>query len=129
MLLTGLRRRAGDLLRSVVHYDESEFDIMYLRDDVAERYNEAEIGHVVEDLRWSSLGKDHQEKLYVHGRLRWTARVFDDAVEVHIPHDELSGTAVAFDHDALSELDSLIGSCLDNLLVVNDEQRSAGNHH
>lgn len=122
-LLSVPDRRAGDQLRSVVHYDEAGFDILFLRDDVAERYETAEIERVVEDLRLGSFGKAYQEKLYVHGRLRCNVRLFEQAVEMHFPHDNFSGTAVAFDFDALSKLDTLISSCLDNILLLNGQHQ------
>lgn len=56
-----LKDRVGDHLRSVLRYDEDGGEFLYLRDDVAEQYSEAEMKDVVRDVRLESVDKRHQE--------------------------------------------------------------------
>src|SRR6056297_1653070 len=92
-----LRERVGDHLRSVIYYDDDGGEVLYVRDDVADQYTDDDIDQVVRDVRLEAVEKPHQESLYEHGPLNCTVRSFDDAVEMHFPHDETSGTAVALD--------------------------------
>lgn len=115
-----LRDRLGDDLRSVFHYCHDECHIVYVRDDVVEAYAPGEISDVVEDARLEAVDKPRQEDLYVHGGLRCTVRLFEDAVELHFPHDETCGTAVALDRESLSLADGVVGECLELLVESPD---------
>jgi len=110
-LTKSLREYVGDDLRSVLRYDDDGAELVYVREDVADDYSATEVEQVVRDVRLEAVEKPHQEGLYEHGSLDCTVRCFDDAVEVHFPHDETSGTAVALDHDVLTDEDTLLGKC------------------
>lgn len=112
-LATHLREEAGSNLRSVVYFDGLEHEIVYVRDDVDDRYSEDDIASVVESLLAESVRREQLEDLYVHGDLNCTVQAFDDALELHFPHDDLSGTAIAFDPEAGSELNELIADILE----------------
>lgn len=107
-----LEKRAGAYLRSVIHYDEEDYSIVYSRDDVWENYSENEIESVVTELQMENLETAHQEGLYVHGGLNCSIRCFDNGVEMHFPHSEHAGAAVAMDPQTAEELYSFIGDCL-----------------
>ncbi|USZ68476.1 hypothetical protein NGM10_01750 [Halorussus salilacus] len=108
-----LQDYVGDHLRSVIFYDEDGAELLYVRDDVAEQYSEDEIGRVVDDVRLEAVEKPHQEDLYAHGRLNCTVRCFDDAVEMHFPRDETSGTAVALDGEVFAVHNTFVGKCME----------------
>ncbi|WP_135830386.1 DUF7522 family protein [Halorussus halobius] len=108
-----LRERVGDHLRSVVRYDEDGAELVYVRDDVAERYSTAATERVFQDVRLEGMGKPHQEGLYDHGSLNCTVRSFDDAVEMHFPHDETTGVAVSLDGEVFAINNTFIGECLE----------------
>jgi len=112
-LTKSLREYVGDGLRSVLRYDEDGEELVYVRDDVADDYSETEVDQVFRDVRLEAVEKPHQEDLYEHGSLDCTVRWFDDAVEVHFPHDETSGTAVALDHEVLTDEDTLLHKCIE----------------
>ena len=108
-----LRNRVGDHLRSVIYYDDDGGEVLYVRDDVADQYTDDDIDQVVRDVRLEAVEKPHQESLYEHGPLNCTVRSFEDAVEMHFPHDETSGTAVALDGEVFAIHNTFIGQCLD----------------
>ncbi|WP_435178668.1 DUF7522 family protein [Halorussus sp. AFM4] len=107
-----LRERVGDHLRSVLAYDDEGADLLYVRDDVADQYTDEEMARVADDVRLEAIDKPHQESLYEHGRLDATVRSFEDAVEMHFPHDETSGTAVALDGEVFAIHDTFLGQCM-----------------
>jgi len=108
-----LRERVGDHLRSVIYYDDDGGEVLYVREDVADQYTTDDIENVVRDVRLEAVEKPHQEDLYSHGPLNCTVRSFEDAVEMHFPHDETSGTAVALDGEVFAIHNTFIGQCLD----------------
>ncbi|MFC4551616.1 MULTISPECIES: DUF7522 family protein [Halorussus] len=114
-----LRNRVGDHLRSVLYYDESGGELLYIRDDVADRYSKTEVADVERDVRLEAVDKPHQEDLYDHGALNATVRCFDDAVEMHFPHDETSGTAVALDGEVFAIHNTFVGKCME---LMDDEE-------
>lgn len=108
-----LKERVGNHLRSVIFYDNNGGEVLYVRDDVADEYSENDIEEVVRDVRLEAVEKPHQESLYSHGPLNCTLRSFDDAVELHFPHDETSGTAVALDGEVFPMHNTFVSRCLD----------------
>jgi hypothetical protein len=108
-----LRECVGDHLRSVIYYDDGGGEVLYVRDDVADQYTDDDVAEVVRDVRLEAVEKTHQEDLYAHGPLNATVRCFDDAVEMHFPHDETSGTAVALDGGVFAIHNTFIGRCME----------------
>lgn len=112
-LASFLQDRVGDNLRSVAHYDADSYDVVYLRDDVADQYSETDHDRVSREARLESVDREHQEDLYVHGRLECTVRAFENAVEMHFPVDDASGVTVALDAEALTAHRTFVGRCLE----------------
>jgi len=110
-----LRDRVGEHLRSVLAYDGDGGELLYVRDDVADQYSEAEIANIVREVRLEAIEKPHQEDLYAHGSMNCTVRSFEDAVEIHLPRDETSGTVVAFDAEVFAIHNTFFGRCVDLL--------------
>ncbi len=108
-----LHERVGDNLRSVAYYHADEYEVVYLRDDVADQYSSDDHEHIARDVRLENVTKAQQEDLYVHGRLQCTVRAFDDAVEMHFPFDDTSGVTVALDAEALTAHRTFVGRCLE----------------
>lgn len=108
-----LKQRVGDHLRSVLYYDDDGGEFLYVRDDVGDQYDDTELEDVLQDVRLEAVEKPHQEDLYAHGPLNCTVRSFEDGVEMHFPHDETSGTAVALDGEVFAIHNTFIGKCLE----------------
>jgi len=108
-----LHEYVGDHLRSVIRYDETGGEILYVRDDVADQYTDEEVEEIVRDVRLEAVQKAHQEDLYEHGPLNATVRSFDDAVEMHLPRDETTGVAVALDGEVFAAHNTFLGRCME----------------
>lgn len=108
-----LKECVGDHLRSVIFYDDHGGEVLYVRDDVADKYTDEDIHEVVQDVRLEAVEKPHQESLYAHGSLNCTLRSFGDAIELHFPHDKTSGTAVALDGEVFPMHNTFVDQCLD----------------
>lgn len=111
-IVTFIRHEAGPLVRSVAYFTENRREVLYIRDDVADQYSENEIQDIFNGLSFDSLGKEHTEQMYVHGELNCIVRHFAEAIEIHFPSGEKSGTAVALEPDAINDLGSIIQDCL-----------------
>lgn len=108
-----LKEQVGGHLRSVIFYDDTGGEVIYVRDDVADEYTDGDVSEVVRDVRLEAVDKPHQESLYVHGPLECTLRLFGDAVELHFPHDRTCGTAVALDSEVFPMHNTFVEQCLD----------------
>ena len=102
-------RTAGDL-RSIVVYDEDEFEVSYLRDDVAVEYTEREVATAVDDARTESLMAPVYGDLYTddHDDLICTIKMFPSVVEMNFVRSSAEGVAVALDAGVLEESDGLV---------------------
>lgn len=107
-----LEHKVDDYLRSVIHYEDYDYSVVYIRDDVAEQYSEGEVEDIAKELFWDSFSTPHQESLYPHGGLQCTIRCIESAVKMYFPHSERAGTAVAMEAQAAEELYSFVGDCL-----------------
>lgn len=114
-LVTFVQHRAGNLVRSVAYFDEDTRAVLYARDDVADQYSDDETDVVFNDLSFDALGKAYTEQLYPHGELNCIVRCFEDGIELHFPHGATSGTAIALEPHAVTDLEGLINDCLNEL--------------
>ncbi|GGM70205.1 hypothetical protein J2752_001853 [Halarchaeum rubridurum] len=116
-ILDDLCERVGDDLRSVVVYTASDYDLQYVRDDVAADYDEHAIERAVEEMRFKSLEADYIEDVFRerHGDHRCTVTYFADAVELHFPVSATTGLSVAVDAAYFARQDSFIEFVIDHL--------------
>lgn len=110
-LLRVVEERVGDALRSVAAYREKEYELQYLRDDIAESYSEAEINEVFQELVLAGLGRAYLEKIFHAGRVECTAFCFEEATMFHFVTDGYSGRFVSVDRDVEVDLDAFVASC------------------
>lgn len=114
-LATYLCERAEEFVRSVGYYTDEEYELVYMREDVAAQYTEDELQAVIDDLRLEGLATPRQESLYVLGKLNCTVRCFNAGVVMHFPHDRTSGTVAVLEYDAATQLHSFIAGCLNEI--------------
>lgn len=106
-----LRERVGDGLRSVIYYERDEYEVVFVRDDVAD-YDE-DIDGIVADLWADSYEQAIREDLRGQGPLYCTVWVFDEAIEMHFVADERQGVAVALDTETFLAQSTFVGRCLE----------------
>lgn len=101
----------GGALRAVAAYDQRDYELQYLRDDVARRYSEAELEAVFEELALSGRDRDYLEGIFHAGRIECSILGFEDAVMFHFVTDGGAGRFVTVDRDVAFDLDEFIGAC------------------
>ncbi|MDY6765423.1 MAG: hypothetical protein SV377_07060 [Halobacteria archaeon] len=110
-----LRDRVGEYLRSIVHYDEEEYEFLFFRSDVEALYSDEELAKIHEEWIIERLSKDFLENLFHIGELKGITQVFDDAVLVFLPLEEYEGIFFAYDSDADIQMPSFLDECLEKL--------------
>lgn len=96
-----VREYTGPHLRSILVYTADDYDLQYVRDDVAEEYDDAEVELVVEELRLQTLEREYLDGLFEqkHGRIVSNVLTFADAVEINFLVDDGVGLSIAIDRD------------------------------
>lgn len=105
-----LADRTDGGLRSIVAYEREEFDVVYLRDDVAAQYTEEAFADAIDGSRLDSLYAPVYGETFAddHGDLVCLVQAFENVVEVNVALDDGVGVAVALDGDATNDLQALV---------------------
>lgn len=85
-----LADRTNGGLRSIVAYGRGEFDVVYLRDDVAAKYTEDEFADAIDGSRLDSLYAPVYEGTFAddHGDLVCMVQAFENVVEMNVALDD-----------------------------------------
>ena len=115
--------RVDDELRSVVAYTATRHDIVHVRDDVAAKYTDEQIGLAVDDARLESIGAPVYSSLYSedHGELTCNVKCYEAVVELNFILDQGTGVAVAMEIEALGEATELVKTARDHAIDAWDE--------
>jgi hypothetical protein len=108
-----MQERFGETLRSVIHYEWDEYDLLYGKDDVLAEYSEDEIEDVVEQLRYESYGKKSKELSYAHEDLKCEIQSFENGAEMNFVLGKGEGLAVGLEPEAFVTQSTFIGRCLE----------------
>lgn len=102
--------RTDGHLRSIVNYEQREFDIVYLREDVAAQYSEEEIRAAVDESIMDSIAAPVYGNVFLddHGELTCLVQCYKNVIEMNFVLSEGVGTAVALDEEALRNESGLI---------------------
>ncbi|WP_188884156.1 hypothetical protein [Halarchaeum grantii] len=103
-------QRTDGHLRSIVKYEENSYEIVYLRDDVAEQYTTEEIESAIDDSRMESLTAPIYEDTYSrdHGNLTCLVQCFENVIEMNFVLEDGVGAAVALDAKAMADAHGLV---------------------
>lgn len=111
----GLRAAAeaivGGALRAVAAYDERDYELEYIRDDVGRRYSAAELEAVFEELALAGRDRDYLEGIFHAGRIECSILGFEDALMFHFVTDGGAGRLVTVDRDVEFDLDEFVEAC------------------
>ncbi|WP_336036907.1 hypothetical protein [Halobacterium yunchengense] len=103
---------AGDL-RSVVHYEGDDYDVVFQREDLAEEYAESEFEEVAKHLVLKGFDDPLDQPEFARfGHLDATVRWFHDVVVIQVPLDEWCGVIAAFDRDSITDTGRLVDGIL-----------------
>lgn len=103
-------QRTDGKLRSIVKYEEDSFEIVHLRDDVADQYTEEEIKDAIDDFRMDSLTAPIYKNTFSedHGELTCLVQCFEDVIEMNFVLSDGVGAAVALDAEAMTDSHGLV---------------------
>lgn len=101
-----LREHPDASLRLAVRYSGDNWDTVFLREDVRDRYTDAELDQRIETLVMKGHGDPPQEApLSDFGTLDAVMRWYDGVVVAHFPVREWSGLVFTFDREASPVVD------------------------
>lgn len=103
-------QRTGDSLRSIIKYKPKSSEIIFLRDDIAERYTRRELERAIDDSRMESMTAPIYKNTFAtdHGELTCMVKCFEDVAEMNFVLGDGVGAAVALDEKALTESHGLM---------------------
>lgn len=106
-----MREQAGDSLRLVGLYNHETFNIQYVRPDLDRKFTEQDLREMATELRKESIERYHEEQAFTLGSLDATVRLFENAVIIHYPRGQISGTIVSLEREAGMQLSQFIEEC------------------
>lgn len=98
-LVEYLRDEVGEKLRAVGRYDEDGYEILHIRDDVAQEFSEADIEQIHHEMVLKGLGNQHIESLFNDEPLNCAIYQFASSVRLHFVHEDYRGVYVSIDYD------------------------------
>ncbi|WP_336001130.1 hypothetical protein [Halorientalis halophila] len=98
VLIDDLRAESDASLRSAIRYTADDYEVLFLREDVAAALSIPEREERAEALVMKGLGDPPQEgALFDFGTLDATMRFYDNVLVAHFPYREWSGLVFTFD--------------------------------
>lgn len=110
-LVDDLLDQFGRDLRVVATYEDEDYELHFMRDDVREDYSEPEIAKVFDQIAIEGMGYQHFQKLFHVGELRCAMYGFEGATIFHFPTDTFDGLVVAIEQDVEFNPHELIQVC------------------
>ncbi|MBX0296809.1 hypothetical protein [Haloarcula nitratireducens] len=122
-LETFFKEKTDGDLRSIVQYEQGDFTVAYLRDDVAEQYTDDEFADAIDDSRFESFSAPIYDDLFSdeHGELTCLVKCFENVLEMNFVLADGVGTAVALEAEAFSETHGLVAEARD--VVVEEREQ------
>ena len=100
-LVDALREETDASLRTAIRYSGDDWDLLFAREDIAERFSDPELEERAQALVVKGLGDPpREESLYDFGRLDAVLRWYDEVLVAHFPFREWSGLVFTFDRGA-----------------------------
>jgi hypothetical protein len=108
---------AGEYLRSIVWYGHNDYEVLYLRDDVAAQYDDQELYEAIDLNRLDSLTSSVYEDAFAddHGEMRCLLQCFENAIDMNFILDDGIGVIVTLNAAAMAESHGLITKAHDLL--------------
>jgi hypothetical protein len=103
---------AGEL-RSVVHYDGDDYDVLFKSALADEAFTDEEYNEVARHLVLKALDDGFEQPEFARfGHLDATVRWFHNLVAVQVPMDDWSGVIVTFNRDSITDTSALVEEIL-----------------
>jgi len=115
-----LRERAGDAYRAAFHYHADGWEAIYVREDARTRALERGAPRAYEQLL-QRQALFPESDLPMLGTTQATTEVHENAIVMHFPESETSGTVVSLDRSAAQQLTGFVLACQERLRTPDDE--------
>lgn len=112
-LVDYLQDAVGDSLRAVGRYDQEGYDVLYIREDVAQEYSSADIEQIHHEMVLKGLGNQHIESLFKQEALSCSIYQFEDTARLHFVHQDYRGFYVSIDLDDDVNPSKIAAKCQD----------------
>jgi hypothetical protein len=109
-LLKLVRGRAGDAFRAAIQYDERDWTVLYIRDDVATAELKDALDTLLERVRDSEPIVDSDVYRGV-GKTQATVELHADAALIHLRESDTDGVVISLDREIAQGLGSFINRC------------------
>ena len=94
--------------RVVADIQHVDFEIRYIRDDVADLYTDADLDEAYQVIMGNLVAGDEFKSLIGEGECRVQALFFDDILVCVFPSDRYEAVFASFDYDAEFPLNRLV---------------------
>ncbi|MFC5368516.1 hypothetical protein [Salinirubrum litoreum] len=114
-LVSDLRSIADDAVLGIGVYDGGDYDVLFIRDDFAQRYAQDRLDEIARDMYLEGVSVEYQQQMLNDmGDLNATIRLFDGGTSINVPLSENAGVGVGLDDTAsLSEVGDIVARCVD----------------
>ena len=113
-LVDFLQEQAGEYLRGAIHYSHDDYEVLFMRADVADRYSSADLQTQFEYFRGENRDQTAAEAFDL-GTNHCTVDFYDDAILFHFTQGEDVGTVITMDPAAGRDIVQFITRCIAQL--------------
>lgn len=101
----------GDDLRAVDYFDSTDYQSLYIREDVAGLYTESEFERMSVERMSNLLNVSFFEGIYDVGDFQYSVRRFDEALLIFIPISDSSGLVISTEVDLTTSIVRFAEEC------------------
>lgn len=121
------RQETGQALRLVAHYDDESSDIVYLRDDLEETYDDSDFRETFQTHRADRAAAAGQSETIEAGTQHCTLRVYDSAIVFNFCQTDNVGTIVSVNPNVGRNLLTFVTRSLQKLAEESPQHVTAPN--
>lgn len=104
-------------LRRALQYTMDQFDVLYVRDDVAAGYTQADYEEIAQEARFEAVEAPMYEGMYTteHGDFQCQIKWYDHVAEINYVTGDTTGISLSFDSSGLHDTYTLIDTITHHL--------------
>lgn len=109
-----LANHVGSHLRAAAFYDENDFSLLYIKDELEELYTEDELEKIAEYMR-REVRRSHAERVFKMGEFRCTLWGYEDGIVLHFPQGGSKGTILTLEAEAATRFNEFVRECAERI--------------
>lgn len=115
-LVSFVHQRAGESLRAIAEYEQTDFDLLYYRDDLPRTTIRDRVETVHGNITWAWNPDDDDDEVVAElGKKRATVQVRDEVIIIHLLEGVNHGYLIGLEPDAARNLTTFLGECLNRI--------------